>query len=310
MLRDNIINYRLRFVIGIIVAMGLVAAFGAGADTPWIEHRLAQGETIYGIARRYGVPAQSVLSFNDISDPTRLAPGRVIRIPGVLTVTRGQTLYGIARQYGLSVTELRSVNDLSPEYVLRIGDRLRVPADFGSAPPVTVAREDTGERGEQEDSGSVAEETTSPDDRPSQDSSTEPTTADSTVPREDESDSRQQNGANAPVWPHTGARSERGGRVPGVSIDAEIGDSVYAVASGTVTYVGPYATFGRVVIVQAANGYAFVYGGHGNVVVSPGDRVVPGTLLGSVGNTGQVSTVYFSVWRGDNPVNPADAPRL
>ncbi len=307
MLRDNIINYRLRFVIGIIVAMSLVAAFGAGADTPWIEHRLAQGETIYGIARRYGVPAHSVLVFNDISDPTRLAPGRVVRIPGILTVTRGQTLYGIARQYGLSVSELRLANELSPEYVLRIGDRLRIPSDFGHAPTVTVVREDAGE---QDDSGEVTEETSSPDELTTHDSTTGQTTADSTVPREEESETRQQNGAGAPVWPHTGTRSERGGRVPGVSIDAEIGDSVYAVASGTVTYVGPYATFGRVVIVQAANGYAFVYGGHGNVVVSPGDRVVPGTLLGSVGNTGPVSTVYFSVWRGDNPVNPADAPRL
>lgn len=293
MLQVHSIHNRLRIVLCIAGILGVLTAHGAAAETPWIEHRLGAGETIYGVARTYGVAVQDVLQFNDIRDPTRLSPGRVVRVPGIITVTRGQTLYGLARQFGVTVTEIRTANNLQPDHLLRIGERLRIPADFSSA--------------------SIADaQDTSPDEPAESPPEESPAvTADpiAETPADSET-SGQQNGAAAPRWPHDGPRVPRTGRVPGVSIAAAIGDTVYAVASGTVTYVGPYATFGRVVIVQAANGYAFVYGGHGSVRVSPGDSVAPGTALGSVGSTGQAVEVYFSVWRGDSPVNPDEAPRL
>lgn len=311
MLRDHIINYRFRFVLCFVCALGVSVTGGSWAQTPWVEHRLSQGETIYGIARRYDVPVQSVLAFNEIDDPTRLSPGRVIRIPGVLTVTRGQTLYGLARQYEVSVADLRRTNDLAADYVLRIGDRLRIPGSFGDVFVADNSSESTedvaGGQGSGRDvSGDGGETHTTTGEGGNDVASSDRDFGVSSV----DVGNGQQNGAAALHWPHAGPREVRGGRVPGVSIRADAGDTVYAVASGIVSYVGPYATFGRVVIVQASTGYAFVYGGHESVVVAPGDTVSPGTVLGNVGTTGEVAEVYFSVWRGDDPVNPDEAPRL
>ncbi|MFW6368415.1 MAG: murein hydrolase activator EnvC family protein, partial [Spirochaetota bacterium] len=111
------------------------------------------------------------------------------------------------------------------------------------------------------------------------------------------------------VWPHDGQRSERGGRVPGVRIDAAVGDQVRAVASGTVTFVGPYAGFGEVVIVESPTGYVYVYGGNDELHVEAGETVDRGTVLGEVGSVGSSSEVHFSVWHDDNPVDPENAPR-
>ncbi len=311
MLRDHIINYRSRFVLCFVCVLGLFVTSGSLAETPWVEHRLSQGETIYAIARNYDVPVQSILTFNDIDDPTRLPLGRVIRIPGILTVRRGQTLYGLARQYEVTVADLRGANNLSADHVLRIGDRLRIPGSFSE---VSVS-ENTGvpndDAENQEHTGGDAAR--SGDDL---DTSAEERGGDGADSRPDLTERTGGAGNGQPDepftmrWPHAGPREVRGGRVPGVSIRADAGDTVYAVASGTVSYVGPYATFGRVVIVQASTGYAFVYGGHERVAVAPGDTVSPGTVLGNVGSTGEVAEVYFSVWRGDDPVNPDEAPRL
>lgn len=311
MLRDHIINYRFRFVICFVCALGVSVTGVSRAQTPWVEHRLSQGDTIYGIARDYDVSVQSVLAFNNIDDPTRLSPGRVIQIPGVLTVTRGQTLYGLAQQYEVTVADLRSANDFAADYVLRIGDRLRIPGSFSNGSVVDNSDEPTeggaGEEGSGRDVTEDGRETDTSDEEGVTDGAG--SDRDLAVPSGDVV-TDQQNGAVALHWPHAGPREVRGGRVPGVSIRADAGDTVYAVASGIVSYVGPYATFGRVVIVQASTGYAFVYGGHESVVVAPGDAVSPGTELGNVGTTGEVAEVYFSVWRGDDPVNPDEAPRL
>lgn len=44
-------------------------------------HRVEKGETLYGIARRYGVPAKAIMELNGIKDPDALKAGQVLRIP-------------------------------------------------------------------------------------------------------------------------------------------------------------------------------------------------------------------------------------
>jgi len=94
-----------------------------------------------------------------------------------------------------------------------------------------------------------------------------------------------------------------------VTIDATVGDPVRAVASGTVTFVGPYAGFGEVVIIESPTGYIYVCGGNDELHVEVGETVDRGSVLGRVGIAGSSSEVHFSVWHDDNPVDPENAPR-
>ena len=89
------------------------------------------GDTLYGIARRYGVPADTLAEANQLQNPSLLSVGQALLIPrddSVYTVRRGDTLYGIARRYGVSLECLIAAN---PQIVnpnrIAIGQTVRVP---------------------------------------------------------------------------------------------------------------------------------------------------------------------------------------
>jgi murein DD-endopeptidase MepM/ murein hydrolase activator NlpD len=46
-----------------------------------VAHRVAQGETIWSLSRRYNVSIARLIAVNKVSDPTRLKVGRVLIIP-------------------------------------------------------------------------------------------------------------------------------------------------------------------------------------------------------------------------------------
>lgn len=78
-------------------------------------HVVQRGETVYSIARQYGIPFSQILNDNQLPDPSQLAIGQtlVIRFPfQVHTVQIGQTLSSIARQYGLSIRQLQRNNPI------------------------------------------------------------------------------------------------------------------------------------------------------------------------------------------------------
>lgn len=56
--------------------------FGVGGPGG-ITHTLVKGETVWRLAETYGVPAQAILSANQIKDPTGLTVGTPIWIPGI-----------------------------------------------------------------------------------------------------------------------------------------------------------------------------------------------------------------------------------
>lgn len=53
-----------------------------GEGTPaFIEHTVARGETLVGIARQYGVTTEAILQVNEIPNPRSLTVGAVLRVP-------------------------------------------------------------------------------------------------------------------------------------------------------------------------------------------------------------------------------------
>ena len=69
-----------------------------------IEYVVKKGDTLSGIAAKYGTTYQALASYNNISNPNLIYPGQVIKIPGVpiqtYTVQKGDTLSGIAAKFG------------------------------------------------------------------------------------------------------------------------------------------------------------------------------------------------------------------
>jgi lipoprotein NlpD len=55
----------------------------AEPDLAGVTHVVKKGETLYRIARAYGVPVQELMELNDLSDPRQLAVGMELFVPGV-----------------------------------------------------------------------------------------------------------------------------------------------------------------------------------------------------------------------------------
>ena len=100
-----------------VAAPSVSAASVAPAGTQQAVHQVAAGETLYAIARQYGVDVNALIAANGNLNPSQLSVGQSLIIPGqngtaalvsfsapssqTHSVAAGETLYAIARQYGV-----------------------------------------------------------------------------------------------------------------------------------------------------------------------------------------------------------------
>ena len=111
-------------------------------------HVVKSGDTLWDVARRYGVTVPALASANGLSSQAGLVPGARLEIPGkgaaatrtasssakdsgrvTYKVKRGDTLSEIADRFDVSVRELMTWNRLRQSSSLRAGQRLVVYTD-------------------------------------------------------------------------------------------------------------------------------------------------------------------------------------
>lgn len=92
----------------------------------------------------------------------------------------------------------------------------------------------------------------------------------------------------------------------GVDIAAPWGSPVHAAAPGRVIYTGWFGGYGKIVLVDHGGGVSTLYGHLSAILVSPGQWVPVGGLLGRVGSTGYTtgSHLHFEVRIAGRPVDP------
>jgi len=125
-----------------------VGRSGAGQEPgplagPGERHRVASGETLSIIARKYNVTTEQLIAWNNL-DSTLIRAGRTLIVGpeddhrpasaanGRHVVRRSETLSTIARRYGVTVAQLMAWNNLSST-VIQVGDTLTVRSE---APPI------------------------------------------------------------------------------------------------------------------------------------------------------------------------------
>ncbi|MTI55359.1 LysM peptidoglycan-binding domain-containing protein [Geosporobacter ferrireducens] len=78
-----------------------------------IIHVVRPGDSIYSIARQYGVSYTKIIADNELADPSRLAVGQTIVVldgTRTHTIAAGESLFSIALQYGLTMNQLIAAN--------------------------------------------------------------------------------------------------------------------------------------------------------------------------------------------------------
>lgn len=121
--------------------------------TTAFRYQIQRGDTLSGIARRFGLTLTELLAANDIPDPNVIFPGQKLIIPGYMsppsepqpeppappadvvmhTVVAGETLSSIAKHYGVTIRQLVETNNIQDPNLIRAGQTLRIPQ---AAPPL------------------------------------------------------------------------------------------------------------------------------------------------------------------------------
>lgn len=93
-------------------------------------YTVQSGDTLSGIAKKYGTTVNALASINGIIDPNRIVVGQVLKLTGnteqTYTVKSGDTLSAIARKFNTSVSVLQSKNNIADPNRIYVGQTLRV----------------------------------------------------------------------------------------------------------------------------------------------------------------------------------------
>jgi membrane-bound lytic murein transglycosylase D len=107
--------------------------------TPTVKHKVRRGETLSGIASRYGVSISEITSANSIRNRHRIRIGQVLTVPGgdfrgpadrpgIHVVRKNETLSSIAKRYGVRVKDIERWNNLSSRDLIYPGQKLTLEA--------------------------------------------------------------------------------------------------------------------------------------------------------------------------------------
>ena len=143
---------------GIVAAAASVTTASQTLHTPpgGMDYAIRPGDTLMGVAVRYGLDWKRVAAINGLSENSLLQIGQVIRLPGAgdpapgmggpvavdlpadlattdYMVRSGDTLVTIAARHKTDWQTLAALNGLSENSVLQIGQTLKVPVE-GQSP--------------------------------------------------------------------------------------------------------------------------------------------------------------------------------
>ncbi len=118
---------------------------GYKGHTHYHYHVVLSGETLGGIAKKYGTTYQEIAKLNGISDPNKISVGQNLKIPGApvgnsqpsnsstkpeyitYTVKSGDTLDKIARSYNTTYQKIAQINGITNPNKISVGQTLKIP---------------------------------------------------------------------------------------------------------------------------------------------------------------------------------------
>lgn len=144
----------LRITVPTSTRLSIYRYYGSGRAGGLLEsgtgrYRIASGDTLGGIARRFGTTVSNLLNWNGLTS-TRIRAGRYLIVKpegtggpavasgaaptGRYTVRRGDSLSAIGARFGASVSQLRAWNGIRGT-TIHVGQKLKVPGPAPSSAP-------------------------------------------------------------------------------------------------------------------------------------------------------------------------------
>lgn len=120
-------------LLALVTSLGLSSVPFARAQSAGPTYVVQSGDTLYSIARSFGVSVEALQTANNISDPTLLSVGQTLVIPGyegiggelaTYQVQLGDSLSGLAKRFGQSQADLIKINRLTNAQSLYVSQPL------------------------------------------------------------------------------------------------------------------------------------------------------------------------------------------
>ena len=262
-----------------------------------------------------------------------------VRVPvKTIKVEKGDTLYSISRAYAVPVNDLAVMNNLSAPFALRVGDSLRVP-DLAERVPVKKDVAPKVEPVKVQPKTNVKKETKSQaktENKTKSETKTKPvqkttektnqkkvaetkktidkkTTEKKVAPAKTETPKIAARSSSKFSWPVRGkilsnfGAKDGGLYNDGINISAAFDSTVSAAENGVVAYAGNEVRgMGNLIIIQHSDGWMTVYAHLNSMSVRRGARVSVGQKIGTVGQTGKVTSpqLHFEIRNGTKAHNP------
>jgi LysM repeat protein len=139
------------------VSTALPASLRPAQPSAPAEYTIARGDTISGIAGRYGLDTNAILKLNNLQPNTIIYPGQKIKLTGsapapsapaakpeapapassagsVYNVKSGDTLGAIAARHGVKLSEVLSWNGLNMNSIIYPGQKIKIGSGQAPAP--------------------------------------------------------------------------------------------------------------------------------------------------------------------------------
>jgi murein DD-endopeptidase MepM/ murein hydrolase activator NlpD len=243
---------------------GLTAS---GGPAGLITYRVQPGDSLSAIAQKFGVSLNTLLWANKVSKKSVLRVGQeltILPVSGVIHKVRpGETLGAIVLTYKADLEEVARFNEISDEGFIKDGQVLVIPGGVPPPPPAP---------------------------------------------------SRIRSGRLAQINPRayfskvvSGARLTQGLHAfNAVDLANSCGAPIYSAAQGQIEIadgVGWNGGYGKFIKIRHAGGIATLYAHLAQILVTPGQSVGRGALIGRMGSTGRSSGchVHFEVRGARNP---------
>lgn len=111
-----------------------------------VKYTVKSGDTISGIAKKYGVTEDAIVKANNIKDKNKIYVGQVLTIPTkttqtnaavtpekkevskpkTYTVKKNQTLSGIGKELGMNWKDIAKINNIKAPYIIHTGQVLKL----------------------------------------------------------------------------------------------------------------------------------------------------------------------------------------
>ena len=244
----------------------------------WSEYKVGQGDTVSGIAARYSLSMDSIVSINQLNEAWNLRSGKILKIPNMdgvaYTIQKGDTISGIAIKMKVPQNAILDANEILSENI-PAGKVIFIPGGKMDANALNTAIK-------------------------------RPVIEKMLYPVSNRRITSGYGWREDPVNPVAGQMTFH----RAVDLAGKMGDPVKAAMKGTVLHVDNNRNLGNFIILKHSE-YQTLYGHLSAVSVKKGEEVSQGQVIGKVGETGYTTGphLHFEVFRNGNRINPLEVLR-